>query len=290
MLVGVIGLGNMGLGMAINLLPKVDVVLGYDVSPTAQQKAKDKGISLCHSLAELVERVDIIVLSLPKAEHVLEVCLGNAGIGVLAKKPLTIIDTSTSTPEVSRRIHQELLTKKIVFIDAPVSGGPIGAISGTMSMVVGASEEHYQKVLPLLQKMSAKQVRVGNIGAGNIVKIGNNLLIAAHLITTAEVVSLANKAGVSPQDFLNGLNQGSGRSAASEVNFDKWILNHAYDSGFTMGLMRKDVGLAKELMQDLNLDFPLVKEVMNIWSDSTHVLSDNEDFNAIVKLTDKTLF
>lgn len=290
MIVGVIGLGNMGLGMAINLLSKVDTVLGYDVAPTARTKAIEKGIPLCHSLAELVDRVEIIILSLPKAEHVLDVCLGEAGIGVLAKKPLTIIDTSTSTPEVSRHIYQQLLPKKIVFMDTPVSGGPIGAISGTMSMVVGASEEHYQQALPLLQKMSAKQVRVGEVGAGNIVKIGNNLLIAAHLITTAEVVSLANKAGVSPQDFLKGLNQGSGRSAASEVNFDKWILNHAYDSGFTMGLMRKDVGLAKELMQTLNLDFPLAKEVMRIWSESVNTLPDSDDFNAVVKLTDETLF
>lgn len=136
------------------------------------------------------------------------------------KKPqLIVIDTTTSTPDVSRQIYDEFVKHDMVFVDAPVSGGPKGAINGTMSMLVGADDDVYQTVLPLLELMSARRVHVGKVGAGNVVKIGNNLLAAAHLITTAEMVSLAYHAGVHPDKFLQGLNQGSGRSAVSEVNF-----------------------------------------------------------------------
>lgn len=288
--IGVIGLGNMGLGMAKNLAARGENVLGFDIASQALDKARAENVPTTDSLSVLVGASDWIVLSLPKAEHVRQLCLGANGLADLGRPGLVVIDTSTSTADVSRMIAEQLAQKQIVFMDAPVSGGPIGAVSGTMSMVVGASEEDYTRVLPLLQKMSGKQTRVGGTGAGNIVKIGNNLLAAAHLITTAEMVSMAQRAGVDPAHFLQGLNQGSGRSAASEVNFDKWILNKAYDSGFTMALMRKDVGLAKQMMDALGVDLPLAEEVVRIWQHSGDKLADGADFNEIVKLTDEQLF
>lgn len=288
--IGVIGLGNMGLGIAKNLTACGESVLGFDIAPNALDKARAENVATTNSLPVLVEQSDCIVLSLPKAEHVRQLCLGSRGLADLGRPGLVVIDTSTSTADVSRMIAKQLAFKQIIFMDAPVSGGPAGAANGTMSMVVGASEEDYARALPLLQKMSGKQTRVGSTGAGNIVKIGNNLLAAAHLITTAEMVSMARRAGVEPMYFLQGLNQGSGRSAASEVNFDTWILNKAYNSGFTMALMRKDVGLAKQMMDELGMDLPLAEQVIRIWQHSINVLADGNDFNEIVKLTDAQLF
>lgn len=287
--VSVIGLGNMGRGMAETLLRNGYKVMGYDLSEDARSQAEKIGVIVA-PLAQLLKESKVVVLSLPKAEHVEALALGANGISELGHDGLIIVDTTTSTAEVSRKIHAELKSKGMTFIDAPVSGGPSGAKSGTMTMVVGATEEVFEKIQPFLANLSAVQVNVGECGAGNVVKICNNLLAATHLITTAEAVALANKAGVSPEKLLSGLNKGSGRSAVGEVNFPRWILNGAFDSGFTMGLMRKDVGLADALANAENMNLPLSEKVMELWKNSAETLADQEDFNAIVKMTDADLF
>ena len=288
-IVSVIGLGNMGRGMAETLLRNGYKVMGYDLSESARTEAENIGV-IISPLAQLLKESKIVVLSLPKAEHVEALALGANGINDLGHEGLIIIDTTTSTAEVSRKIYAELKNKGMTFIDAPVSGGPAGAKSGTITMVVGATAQNFENIQPFLADLSAVQVNVGECGAGNVVKICNNLLAAAHLITTAEAVALANQSGVSPEQLLAGLNKGSGRSAVSEVNFPRWVLNGAFDSGFTMGLMRKDVGLAKSLAQLESMNLPLSEKVMELWEKSTETLGDQKDFNAIVQMTDADLF
>lgn len=288
--IGVIGLGNMGLSMARNLVKQGFLVAGHDVVTVAKERAKSHGIRPTDDLGELVAWAQVLILSLPKAEHVTQICLGDGGILAYPKAGLIVIDTSTSIPQVSRKIHQVFTEHDMIFVDAPVSGGPKGALTGTMSMVVGAKEHVYEDILPLLQKMSTKQAHIGEVGAGNVVKIANNLLVAANLITTAEMVSLAHHAGVAPEALIKGLNQGSGRSAVSEVNFPTWILNEGYDSGFGMGLMRKDVALAQQMMDELGLDLPMAAAAMKIWATSTEVLADDKDFNEIVKQVNDEIF
>lgn len=290
MKIGIVGLGNMGLGMGVTLHRKHHQVSGFDLSAAARSAAAAAGLNVQADLASLLAGSDVIILSLPKAQHVEAVCLGGGGIQALGHAGQIVIDTTTSTAAVSQAVHQVLAGQGITFIDAPVSGGPSGAASGSMTMVVGASDVDYQRILPLLADMSAVQVHVGECGAGNIVKIGNNLLAAAHLITTAEAVSMAAKAGVAPEKFLAGINKGSGRSAVSEVSFPKWVLNQAFDSGFTMGLMRKDVGLAQDLIQAQAQALPLSDLVGQLWQQSVATLADQEDFNAIVQDTDPLLF
>lgn len=284
--VAIIGLGNMGLGMAKNLLAKGVTVNGFDLSETATAAASKAGVKILPA-AQLIAEARILILSLPKAEHVLA-C--SEEIEAWGKKGLVVIDTSTSTPTVTREIYQRLLEREMLFVDAPVSGGPQGALNGTMTMVVGADKWLFEALLPLLEMMSSTQVNVGKAGAGNIVKICNNLLIAAHLITTAEALSLATKAGVEPEAFLAGINKGSGRSAASEVNFPLWVLNGAFDSGFTMGLMRKDVGLAESLMEEMGMELPLSQEIIALWEKSRTLLEDHADFNEIVKQSDSKIY
>ncbi|OZI83683.1 3-hydroxyisobutyrate dehydrogenase, partial [Pseudomonas avellanae] len=116
------------------------------------------------------------------------------------------------------------------------------------------------------------------------------MLAACHLISTAEAVAMAARAGVDPEKLLQGLNAGSGRSGATQVMFPTWVLNKAYDSGFTMGLMRKDVGLASDLADSLDMDLPLSRVVAQLWQASSETLADNEDFCAIVQRTDAALY
>lgn len=288
--VGVIGLGNMGGGMAATLASKGFEVVGFDLSEGARQAVQARGVVAVADRAALLGAVDVLILSLPKAEHVQAVCLGEQGIVALGKPGLVVVDTTTSTPETSRHVAAALAARGIGFIDAPVSGGPKGAASGTMSMVIGAADADLATAWPVLEAMSGTRVHVGAVGAGNVAKIANNLLAAAHLISTAEAVSLAAKAGVAPEKLLEGINAGSGRSAASQVMFPTWVMNKAYDSGFSMALMRKDVGLAEDLAASLDADLPLARLVGQLWQASAESLADTDDFCCIVERTDANLF
>jgi 3-hydroxyisobutyrate dehydrogenase len=288
--IGVIGLGNMGGGMAATLASKGFDVSGFDLAHTALEKAQAKGVKPVAEREQLIASVEVLILSLPKAEHVEAVCLGANGILALGKPGLIVVDTTTSTPEASRKVAAALKVKGIAFIDAPVSGGPKGAATGTMSMVIGAEDDDLARVMPILEGMSGTRVHIGQTGAGNVAKIANNMLTACHLISTAEALSMAAKAGVDPAKLLEGLNAGSGRSSATQAMFPTWVMNKAYDSGFTMGLMRKDVGLARDLCASLDLDLPLSRAVADLWQASSATLPDADDFCCIVERTDAPLF
>lgn len=290
MKVGVIGLGNMGGGMAATLASKGFDVSGFDLSGAALTQAKEKGVKPITDRNQLIKESEILILSLPKAEHVEAVCLGRDGIIEFGQEGLIVIDTTTSTPDASRKVAAALAKIGIAFIDAPVSGGPKGAATGTMSMVIGAEDADLIRAMPVLEGMSGTRVHVGKCGAGNVAKIANNMLAACHLISTAEAVSMAAKAGVEPEKLLQGLNAGSGRSGATQIMFPTWVLNKAYDSGFTMGLMRKDVGLGSDLADSLDLDLPLSRIVAMLWKASSESLPDNDDFCAIVQRTDAKLY
>jgi 3-hydroxyisobutyrate dehydrogenase len=169
-------------------------------------------------------------------------------------------------------------------IDAPVSGGPKGAIAGTLTMVIGGTEADVARAEPILAALSAKRLHVGAVGAGHVVKIANNLLCAAHLVIAGEVARMAEGAGVPTERLLAGVNAGSGRSFVTEFNFPTWIGSGRFDSGFTMKLMRKDVRLAQELIGALEIDLPLARKVADLWAASKATIADGEDFNRIVEL------
>ncbi|WP_339721816.1 NAD(P)-dependent oxidoreductase [Marinomonas primoryensis] len=289
-IIGVIGLGNMGRNMAATLVNNAISVIGYDLSEAAREQSIKQGINVVHNLSDLAKQCSVIILSLPKAEHVEAVCLNENGLVTLLPSGTTIIDTTTSVPETSQKVAKKLAEHDIAFLDAPVSGGPAGAAAGTMSMVIGGDVTTYNAVLPILEAMSSTRVHVGGVGAGNVAKIANNMLAAAHLITTSEALTLAEKAGVDPEKVLEAINVGSGRSGASQAMFPTWVMNKAYNSGFTMGLMRKDVGLAHDLAQQLNLDLPMAAQTAKLWDESRATLVDSDDFCCIAKCTNPTLF
>lgn len=282
--IGVIGLGNMGRGMALSLRRRGFTVMGYDPAPAAREASAADGIAIAEGPSALWRDCEAVVLSLPNPEVVDAVLLGPDGPLHGAKSGLLIVDTSTSDPAVTRRIAAALEPAGIDLIDAPVSGGPKGAHAATLTMVIGGSDRAVALAEPVLAAMSATRVHVGGVGAGHVTKLANNLLCAAHLITAAEAVRMAKDAGVDPERLLAGINAGSGRSGVTQVNFPTWVLNGAFDSGFTMKLMRKDVRLAESLIGALALDLPLSAQVGRLWRDSAEVAPDDADFNAIVKL------
>lgn len=282
--VGVIGLGNMGRGMALSLTRGGHRVLGFDAVEATRAALAGEGIETFPEMAPLCREAEIIILSLPNAEIVEAVVAGPGGLLTYPKPGLLIVDTSTSHPDVTRTLAARLEAAGMAMIDAPVSGGPKGAITGTMTMVIGGSEADVARAMPVLEAMSAKRVHIGAVGAGHVTKIVNNLLCAAHLLTGAEALRIAREAGVDAERLLEGLNAGSGRSGVTQVNFPTWVLNGTFDSGFTMKLMRKDVRLAAQFVGELGLDLPLAADTARLWATSEVTIPDAEDFNRIVSL------
>ncbi len=283
--VRVIGLGNMGRGMALSLKRAGVDVVGYDALDATRAALAAEGVATLADLAAVCAKADVVILSLPTAAIVEEVVAGPGGILEAAKPGLLVVDTSTSHPDTTRKLAAALQAAGMAMIDAPVSGGPKGALTGTMTMVIGGSEADVARAMPVLEAMSATRVHVGPVGAGHVTKIINNLLCAAHLLTAGEALRLAQEAGVEPARMLEGINAGSGRSGVTQVNAGTWILNGAFNSGFTMKLMRKDVKLGTDLVASLGLDLPMFADAAGIWADSAATIADGEDFNRIVETT-----
>ncbi len=283
--IGIVGLGRMGNGMAQSLLRNDFKVFGTDIGEAQRQAAKEIGVNVVADIRALCAESSVIILSLPMAKHVQAVVKGKGGIIDCAQPKTLIIDTSTSEPEVTRALWVELDQLGHQLLDCPVSGGPAGAEAGNMVMVVGGERSSLERAQLYLDALSSKVVYMGKSGNGHAAKLINNLLCAAHLVTTAEAVALGTKAGLDPADLIAGLNAGSGRSAISEVNFPRWILNKGFDSGFTMQLMRKDVRLAKNMIGEMGLDLPIAEKVAEIWSQSEENIPDQDDFNCIIKNT-----
>lgn len=274
--IGVVGLGAMGLGMATTLASNGFAVKGFDLSDSRRRLAAEGGVAPCETLAEVFVDTDFIVFSLPTAKDVAAVVHANLDALKAAKERVVIIDTSTSEPDVSRDLAAGLNALGHGFLDAPVSGGPAGAASGKLTMMIGGSDADVARAAPVIDAMSAKALHVGPSGAGNVAKLVNNLLAAAHMVTTGEGLKLALSAGLEPEQALKVLNAASGKSMISDVHFPTWVMNDRFDSGFTMGLMRKDVRLASELAARTGAALPLSVEVARLWAESP--LDNADDF------------
>lgn len=281
--IGVIGLGNMGMGMARTLSRDGFSVVGFDISAARLAEADRMGVVIVTELSDLFDAARTIILSLPTASHVTSILVGESG---LAGRDLTsrlIIDTTTSQPDVTRLLASRLRILGHRLIDAPVSGGKTGAESGRLTVMVGGENDDVACAMTVLSSLAAKIYHVGPVGAGHSVKIVNNILLASHLLTMSEAVRLGNAAGVSTETLIAALNAGSGRSAVSEVNYPQKVMKGAFDGSFTMGLMRKDVRLAMELAKSKNLVLPILARVGGIWAQSSDTLADDSDVHRMTE-------
>jgi 3-hydroxyisobutyrate dehydrogenase len=276
--IGVVGLGNMGLGMAGRLAASGFSVLGHDISDGRRAASEAAGIRFMTALPELLRQADALVFSLPFARDVEAVATAPGGLLERRDRRVVVIDTSTSDPVTTRRLAARLEEAGHGLLDAPVSGGPSGAAGGTLTMMIGGRAEDLSLVRPVVDAMAAKAVHVGGSGAGNIAKLVNNMLVAAHLVTTGEAMRLSEAAGLPAAEALAVVNAATGRSAISEVMFPRWILPGTFDSGFSAGLMRKDVRLAAEMAEAVGIDLPLSAIVDRIWRDTRDSIPDTEDF------------
>ncbi len=280
--VGVIGCGNMGSGMVSQLLAAGLDVYGFDADKNVRHRIKQLGARTSESVAEMVQQCPFVILSLPTAS-IVESVVTNACNDFLPEA--VVLDTSTSMPATSQAMAALGTQNGFSFIDGPVSGGPKAANAGTMTMLLAGEPAAIARLEPITDIISAKTVFVGESGSGHAAKIANNMLCAANLVLVSEAIRLAEATGVNAKDLLEGVNAGSGRSGVSEVNYPSWVLNDAFDSGFTMGLMRKDVGLALELAKNSGVELKGFPAIADIWLKGSESISDSDDFNRITQLS-----
>ncbi len=281
--VGVVGLGNMGLPMARTLLGAGFAAWGFDLSAERRALAAAAGITAVGDVAELLRGVDCVVSSLPFGKDVEAMVRTPGALLDRRDRRVIVIDTSTADPTTSRRLAGLLQAAGHGHLDAPVSGGPAGAAEGQLTMMIGGEDADVADARPVIEALTGKAVHVGPSGAGNVAKLINNMLVAAHLVTNGEAFRLAEAAGVKAEAVLQVVNAATGRSAISEVFYPKWVLSERFDSGFAAGLMRKDVRLAAELAEETGVDLPLSRAVADIWANSRGELPDTADFTRMTQ-------
>lgn len=274
--VGVVGLGNMGLPMAATLARAGFGVVGADLSPERRALAEGAGIGAT-GLTELLRDVDAVVSSLPHGRDVEAVLTAPDALLARQDRRVIVVDTSTADPGTSRRLAALLGEAGHGHLDAPVSGGPPGAAAGQLTAMVGGADADVAAARPVLHALASNIIHVGPSGAGNVAKLVNNMLVAAHMLTTAEAVRLAEAAGVGAEAVLRVVNAATGRSAISEVHFPRWVLP-GQDSGFSAGLMRKDASLAAALADEAGVDLPMARAALQLWLDGRAAVPDAADF------------
>ncbi|QZS56840.1 NAD(P)-dependent oxidoreductase [Rhodococcus opacus] len=251
--VGFIGLGNMGGRMARCVTSANERVLGFD---TRTDGVRDAGAVVASSVGEVVQNSDIILLSLPESKIVESVVLGDDGILANARPGQILVDLSTSAPESTRRLHQQLHSKGVRFVDAGISGGAAAAESGTLALMVGGDPETIAEVTPTLEHFSKKIFHCGAVGSGHTAKLLNNFLNAISLSATAEVMVAARKAGLDLEVLLDVLNNSSGVNFATLNRFPRIIHGDYLEGGLTNSLMMKDVLAYVELVAGLGVASP----------------------------------
>lgn len=241
--VGFIGMGIMGRPMSINLLKAGFDVTVYNRTPGRAQEVVAAGAKEAASPRELAEVTDYIITCVTGPDDVKEVVLGPNGVIEGAKPGSVVIDMSTISPEATREIAAALAEKGIHMLDAPVSGGDIGAINGTLTIMIGGEGEIVERCMPLFEAMGKTITHIGPIGSGQVTKLINQVLIAVNLMAASEAITMAKKCGVDPERVLNAVSAGSAGSWQL-INLGPKMLARDFEPGFMIRLLQKDLRLA----------------------------------------------
>jgi len=282
---GFIGLGRMGQGMARNLVKGGVALVVYDRDPAAVQALVDAGAQAAASVADLTRQVDVVFTSLPGPVQVEEVVLGAGGILENMAHGLVLFELSTNSLSLNRRIHEAFKRKGGSMLDAPVSGGPAGAASGDLALWIGGDADVFERHLGLLRKFSDKPRRVGDIGAGTVAKLANNMAGYMILMTMAEVFSMATKAGVDPLELWQALRLGVVGKQSPLFMLTKQFLPGEYETpAFALKLAHKDVMLATGLAKELGVPMRLANMTLEEMTEALGRGWGEQDSRAYLKL------
>jgi len=261
--IGFIGLGIMGKPMAKNLLKAGHTLVVYDVVAAPVKELVEAGATAGTSPKDVASRNDLIITMLPNSPHVKKAVLGEGGVIEGAKPGSVLVDMSSIAPLASREVAAELAKKGVEMLDAPVSGGEPKAIDGTLAIMVGGKEAIFEGVKDVLLKMGASAVLCGDIGAGNVTKLANQIIVALNIAAMSEAFVLATKAGVDPERVFNAIKGGLAGSTVLNAKAPM-VLEGNYKPGFRIELHIKDLQNALDTAHENGTPIPLTAQIMEI--------------------------
>jgi 3-hydroxyisobutyrate dehydrogenase-like beta-hydroxyacid dehydrogenase len=280
--IGFIGLGQMGFHMARRLVEAGHQVVVYDTRPDAIDRLTALGAQAASSVREVADRVETVMASLPTPDVVHGVAVGKGGL-IEGNRMRRFVDLSTTGSVMASRIFETLGDRDIVQIDSPVSGGVSGAAKGTLAVMVSGPRAEAALLEPVLSVIGKVFFISEKPGAGQTMKLANNLLSATAMAATTEAMVMGVKAGLDPRIMLDVINAGSGRNTATEHKFPKIVLPRTFDLGFTNGLMMKDVKLALSEGEALGVPMEVTEAVAHALQVACDEIGAEKDLTTLVQ-------
>jgi 2-hydroxy-3-oxopropionate reductase len=284
--IGFIGLGIMGKPMAKNLLKAGHEVVVYDIVPAGVADLVAAGAKAAATSKAVAEQCNFIITIVPNSPHVKAAILGPNGVLEGAKAGSLVVDMSSIDPTVSKEVGAELTKKGIRFVDAPVSGGEPKAIDGSLSIMCGGAKADFDEALPILKCMGASVVLCGAIGAGNVTKLANQIIVALNIAGLSEAMVLATKSGVDPQLVFDAIKGGLAGSTVMNAKAPM-MLDRNIKPGFRINLHIKDLSNALDCGHAVGVPLPLTSQAMEIMQALKVDGMGDADHSAIVRFYEK---
>ncbi len=279
-----VGLGTMGLPMASHLVEAGHELIGCDANPA---RAAELGVAAAATPAESCLAAELAILSLPSPAVVEDVVLGDSGVAAGLPAGGVVVDMSTSPPALARRLGAALADRGLDFLDAPVSGGPAGAEDATLAIMVGGPPEVFTRCHPVLALMGSRVELVGGYGAGQAVKLCNNLIVAATMAAMSEACDLLEREGIDPRQAYEVFTHSTSDSAVMRRRFPlpgvrpEHPASHAYGPLFRLDLLRKDLALALALAAEHGVTVPVTETAAAAYDDALVHGLGNLDYSAV---------
>lgn len=285
--IGFVGLGQMGMGMAQNILDHEHELSVFDISDTATQAIKERGASICESAEELAQHCNLILLCLPSSDIVENVLFGNEGI-LSADIAITVIDTSTLNKQSAIDFAQRCKQRKVDYCDCPISGLPKRAKDGTLTSMFGGDSKVFSNTRSILECFSSTVVHCGDTGSGQAMKTINNIIYNINIAALCEVLPTAVASGLKPDALMDVTSSGSSSSFASNYFVPK-MLNDTFTGDFTMDSAFKDLQNMQSMATETGADMPLTNAMMDIYNQAIDAGFGNESKSAMLKVYEKHL-
>jgi 2-hydroxy-3-oxopropionate reductase len=284
--IGFVGLGIMGRPMAKNLLKAGHQVTVYDIMPTGMDDVVAAGAQKGTSPKDVASKTDIIITMVPDGPEVEQAVLGPNGVLEGAKKGAIVVDMSSINPTVSQKVGAACEAKGVEFLDAPVSGGEPKAIDGTLAIMVGGKKEVFDQIEPILKQMGSTVTLTGKIGAGNVTKLANQIMVACNIAAMSEALVLATKAGLDPEVVFNAVKAGLAGSTVLNVKAPM-VYSRNFKPGFRIRLHQKDLRNALLAAESMKVSLPLTSVVQNMLIDLMNNGKGDLDHSAIVQVIEQ---
>ncbi len=282
--IGFVGLGAMGLPMAKNVIKgghRLFTAIHRRAAPGSELKAL--GAAICSTPQEVAQRSEIVITIVPADREVEEVVFGAAGVLQGLSKGKTLIEMTTAAPATMRRVATALSQKGVDVLDAPVSGGTVKAATGELTIIVGGNPSVLQRCKPVLQTMGTSIYHVGDVGAGKVVKMVNQLMAAVHMAVLGEAFALGVKCGAEPKTMAEVIRNSSGYSRMVDARLPDFVMKDAFQPGFTLDLMKKDVNLALEAARETNVPLYLGGIVGQVFTSASAAGAGAKDFSFVAR-------